>query len=356
MAESIAQKSLVVIFGAGASKEVGLPLGAELTKEIASTLRINETEYGAVRPANVRVFDAMELLSRLPGGLPGNMGPYIQAAHDIREGMSLSPSIDNFIDVHRDNPKIAECGKLAITHCILNAESRSKLHVDRSNVYNTINFDELDSTWFNDFFRLLTENCHKNELEARLRKVTLIVFNYDRCIEHFIHSALQRLYRESADWATGVMAALDIYHPYGRVGALPWMKQGHSAEFGGDATGAGLIALSRDLLTFSEGTDARKSDIECIRRDVAHAERLAFMGFAFHRLNLSLLFDKRPGINENYSRPIYASAYKLSDSDREAISQAITSLSGRQRDRYFLRGDVTCAGLMREFARGLSLV
>ena len=111
MTEHIAPKSLVVVFGAGASKEVNLPLGAELTKEIAGSLKIFEDDYGAARPACARVYAAMELLSRLPGGLQGNMGPYIQAAHDIRRGMSLAPSIDNFIDVHRDKPKIAECGR-----------------------------------------------------------------------------------------------------------------------------------------------------------------------------------------------------------------------------------------------------
>jgi hypothetical protein len=349
------KKSLVLVLGAGASKEVHLPLGAELTKEIANALALRDDERGDGHVAHLRIRQALSQLVQVPQGQPEDMNTLMQACHAINKAMPLSRSIDNFIDCHRANRQIALCGKLAIASCILEAESRSTLMVDRSNIYNTIQFDGLEKSWFTAFFNLLTDQCDKNEVEANFRKVSIISFNYDRCIEHFLHSALQRLYGESAEWATKVMKALDIYHPYGKVGALPLMEPSGTIEYGAIPNGAQLLNLSRQLLTFTEGTDARKSDIECIRRDIAEAERIAFLGFAFHPLNLDLLFDGRPGINVHHSRAIYATAYGISEANAEAISLEIASRSKRGRDRYLIRRDIVCAGLFHEFGRGLAL-
>ena len=52
----------------------------------------------------------------------GTANDYYQAAIRIREAMPLAPSIDNFIDSHRDDKKIAQLGKVAIATCILRAE------------------------------------------------------------------------------------------------------------------------------------------------------------------------------------------------------------------------------------------
>ncbi len=350
-----AGKSLVLVLGAGASKEVGLPLGGELTKQIASVLSFRERENGDSDLANLRIRQALSQLVQVPQGQPQDMNLLMRACGVIKDAMPLARSIDNFIDCHRSDKQIAICGKLAIASCILEAERMSGLMVDRSNIYNTILFESLESSWFTAFFNLLTDRCDKNEVADNFRRVAIISFNYDRCIEHFLHAALQRLYRESPEWATEVMKALDIYHPYGRVGALPWMAQSGEIEYGAVPNGPQLLGISRQLLTFTEGTDARKSDIECIRRDIAGAERLAFLGFAFHELNLELLFDGRFGINEHCHRPIFATAFGISEANVEAIKRELAKRSKRRRDQYFIRTDIKCAGLFHEFGRSLSL-
>ena len=103
--------------------------------------------------------------------------------------------IDNYIDAHRDNFLIAECGKLGIARCILEAEASSLMRVDNRNIYNKINFKELETTWYNAFFQTLVQGCQVTNMAKRLSNVAIITFNYDRCIENYLHSSLRKLLR-----------------------------------------------------------------------------------------------------------------------------------------------------------------
>lgn len=341
----------MLVVGAGASKEAGLPLGAELTKEIKGALAIRESDFEGKWTGDPKILAALEQLANERG-----MHALMTAAADIREGMQLASSIDSFIDMHRGNELVATVGKLAIASRILSAEGTSKLRVDRSNIYNTIRFEELHSTWFNALQRLLTDRCHKSELAARLRTVTIVSFNYDRCIEHYLHGALRHIYRESAEWANDVLKSLDIYHPYGKVGGLPWMGEQTAIDFGDKPHSTTLIELSRQLLTFSESKNADTSCIECIRNDIANAERIAFLGFAFHSMNLDLLFDGRGSIdlNDGATRTMYGTARGISEANIANLSEAIPRRTNRMRDVCAIR-DLTCEKLFHEFGLGLAL-
>jgi hypothetical protein len=51
--------------------------------------------------------------------------------------------------------------------------------------------------------------------------VSFIVFNYDRCIEHFIFHAAQSYYGVDPGRAAQFVAAISFYHPYGSIAPLP---------------------------------------------------------------------------------------------------------------------------------------
>jgi hypothetical protein len=97
--------------------------------------------------------------------------------------MALAISIDNFLDAHKDNNKIVLCGKLAIARSILQGERESLLYFERQGINSTINFNSLEKIWHLPFFQLLTENCSENDLKIRFQSLTVMVLNYDRCIE-----------------------------------------------------------------------------------------------------------------------------------------------------------------------------
>lgn len=348
-------KSLVLILGAGASKEVNLPIGSELKIIISSLLDIRFPGGYTQEGGDYAITQALRLLAEQESEKPRDINPYLRMCWRIRDAMPQAISIDNFIDSHSNEPKIAICGKLAIARAILSAEASSTLAFDRSNSYNKFRFESTTNTWFNSFFQLLTENCRIEDLPARLKKVGVITFNYDRCFEHYLFHALQNYFGIDFEKAADLMKNLVIYHPYGLVGSLPWTKAQSSIEFGFDVPPSNLLAVAKQLRTFTEGTDPSLSDINAVRSLVSGSSRLAFLGFAFHRLNLDLLFGSAGEVSQNPMQAIYASALGISQSDTVAISREIVSFTRLNPAQIYLRNGLTCDGIFKEFWRSLSL-
>jgi hypothetical protein len=361
MTNKVTPKSLVLIVGAGASKEVNLPTGAELITKIATLLdfRINNFGTWTGDGGDQVIHNSFARLAKQTekNNLQAlNLEPYYTASRSISDGMPLTKSIDNYINLHQDNKVIAKCAKLAIASCILKAESKSSLYVDVTNSYNELKIKNSESTWFNAFFKLLTE-CKKSDLNERLSKITIINFNYDRCIEHFLFHALRTSCLFSKEQAAASLANLTIYHPYGTVGKLPWQSQRDGIEFGATPNAEQLITVSEQIQTFTEGIDTSKSDILSIREIVANAKRIAFLGFAFHQLNFELLFPKasESKISKNRHCPTYATAYGISPSDIQHIHTELVNFGGISASQIHIRNDVVCANIFSEYSRGLSL-
>jgi len=347
-------KSLAIVVGAGASKEANLPIGVELKHQIASVLNIR-VERGLQTRGDDHIIEAFRLIATTPEGRQGDINPYLQASSMIREAMPQAASIDNFIDAHRGNEKIAECGKLAIARCILDAEANSAMRVDRSNICNKINFKGLESTWYNLFFRLLVENCQLQDIPERLSRIAIITFNYDRCIENYLHAALRNYYGIEIQEATALLASLRVFHPYGSLGPLTWTANPNAIDFGATPNTRQLLAIARELKTFTEGTDETHSDIVEIRSTLQSAARVAFLGFAFNRQNLDLLYGP---IGQSVSWrdvPVFATALGLSTSDVEIISKELNAMAGYESKGIRIRRDLTCAQLLQEYSRSLAI-
>lgn len=352
---SHASKSLVLVIGAGASKEVNLPTGDELKNYIAQALNFRiEGPYRATG-GDSQIIKALHQLAQSVSGRLADIDHYLNAAKRIRDAMPQAPSIDNFIDSHRGDAHIAECGKLAIASCILKAEQQSLLRVDRSNIYNKINFIGVKDTWFNRLFQLIAENCDRNELAARVEKVAVISFNYDRCLEHFLHQSFQNYYALSPDEATALIRRLAIYHPYGTVGPLPWDGGTSSIEYGGQPHSQQLNVLARKLKTFTEGTDENSSDIVEIRSTLGAAKRVVFLGFAFHPLNMDLLYGPEGSSVSQRDDPVYATALEFSESNARWAAIDLARLGRYRVENVFLRRELTASKLLSEYSRSLAL-
>ncbi len=355
MTDKPTHKSLVLVLGAGASYEAGFPLGSELKTQIADALYfVHDHSVRDHRSGDDSIYEALRRIASTHGEWINEFNNLLRSARHIHDAMPLAISIDNFIDSHREDVRIATCGKLAIARCILVAERASKLYVDRMQA-GAFDFDFADKTWLTAFFRLLTENCQKKDIEARLHTVSIISFNYDRSVEHFLHHALRSYYKDSADWAAGVPKALDIYHPYGSVGPLSWMGGGDAIDFGDEPAPATLVQLANQLLTFSEGTNADQSRIEQIRLDLLGAKRIAFLGFAFHPLNMELLFDSRTAKRKHNAERVLGTVVNISKSDADLISGDISGRAIIDHQRVVLQ-DLKCIRFFHEYQRSLSLV
>jgi len=344
-------KNTVFVIGAGASKEANLPTGYELKSKISKLLDIR-FDFNNQKSGDCIITDAMRIFVRSPEGHNGNINPYLHEAWHIRDALPQAISIDNFIDAHRDNDKIALSGKLAIVRSILDAERRSLLYFEKPRIDSNINFSRLEKTWYISFFQLLTENCQKNDLKERFKSITLIIFNYDRCIEHFVYNALQNYYKLSEAEAAEQVKNINIYHPYGDVGTLPWINQNGAMGFGAEPNSQKLLDLSQKIKTFTEGTDPKSSEILEIRKHMGVADRVVFLGFAFHKLNMQLITPEYVDDSNNSKVKCFATTYGISNSDKEVIDEQIKKL---YRDEIGVSmANLLCGEFFTEYWRSLS--
>ena len=349
-------QKMVLVVGAGASSEFDLPTGDKLKKDISLLLDIRFQDGFRQSSGDPGILDAIET------SVKNNANPSqkekelcLQAAHQICLAMPMALSIDHYLDAHQGNKQIELCGKLAIVRSILNAERRSLLfyenNQDRSGNY----YPRLQNTWLTSFFQLITENCRINQLAGRLSRLSLIIFNYDRCVEHYLYRAIQDYYRTPAGEAAEILGHLSIFHPYGTAGSLPWQKLPNAIEYGGDPTTAQLLDLAGQIRTFTEGTDPSKSDINAIRLNIYCANLVLFLGFAYHKINLNMLkYNKPIAWNDNNTR-YFGTAIGISPSNCRLVADELHSLCNVVVESIHIHNNLKCIELFSEFWRSISM-
>lgn len=329
-----------------------MPTGNELKASIASSLSFKVDDFRRLAGGDDQLREAICALGQRPGS-SASVNDYYRAAKLIHAGMPQAPSIDNFVDSHRSNTRIAEVGKLAIASAILKAERQSTLYVSPTNTYNKLNFARVADTWFHAFFQLICLNSQEEDLPARLSCVRVVTFNYDRTLEHFLFHSIQNYYGCSPERAAEILSYLTVFHPYGKVGNLPWQNSGVGVPFGGDMHSSALLQVSKGLRTFTEGTSESESQIESIRESIFKAEIITFLGFAYHELNLQLLFGPQRKIPIRPSKQVFGTAMGLSESNKKAISAELASLGRFDGNQITLRRELSAAQLLPEYSRSL---
>jgi hypothetical protein len=348
------EKMTFVVVGAGASNEARLPTGYELKAHIARLLDIRSERHGKISGDDL-VCDALRVAAKSEQPSSSDINPYLHEAWHIRDAVPQAISIDNFLDAHQGNTRLERCGKLAIVRAILEGERGSLLYIDPHGRNRHPDYAALGETWYSAFFQLLTENCHEEQIAERLSMVTLVVFNYDRCVEQFLHLALQNYYRISSERATELLRRLRIFHPYGSVGALPWQGSAKTIAFGDEPSPQALFELSGEIKTFTEGTDPNSSDIQELRAKLVEARIAVFLGFAFHKQNLKLLAPIDVVHSEADQVRYFGTAKGLSKSDCDVVTDELVALAGATRQKIILRNDLKCAPLFSEYWRSLAL-
>jgi len=347
------QKKTVIVVGAGASEEANLPTGSELTKKIAGLLDVQVERARQIHGDTV-IWNAIHAVARRDELEDGNIATYRQACLRIRDAMPQAMSIDSFIDAHRGDSTLELCGKLAIVRSILQAEQKSSLFFDPNQIPAAKMLGRLDGTWFKAFMQLLSENSTVEELEERLAWICIVDFNYDRCIEHFLINAIQNYYYIDSEQAAELVRGIEIYHPYGTVGTLPWYDQEHAIAFGAEPSPDQLLDLAGQTKTFTEGTDPSSSDIEEIRAKVAAAQIILFLGFAYHPQNVDLV-SSAPSLSLPKRQAFcYGTAMHISESNCELIAHELAGILNVPMSHIALRSDLTCGELFREYWRSLA--
>ena len=313
----------VFVLGAGASCDLGLPAGDAFRNMLLEVLeRDQDGQDFANKNLSLPLIERAQRKAvdwRLP------YQEYVDAADRIRFGLPLAVSIDNYLDAHRNDLPMQEIGKIAISLTILRAERDSLLYANDippiSGIDRLPPISNLSKSWYLPLMRLLTSRRTVDEVNELFENVAFIIFNYDRCLEHFLVNAVMTYFNVSPKTAVESVRRLEIVHPYGRVGYLPWQEQAITADFGDPTSGLSLIA--QGIQTFTESTDS--GVVTQVKNTVAQAETLIFMGYGFLDQNNELL-----RIENSRVRRVFATTYDISDQDIPIVKGIICSIIAKE--------------------------
>lgn len=346
----VLQRRTVLVLGAGSSAEFNLPAGDGLAKSISEKTYFWFDDSGRMQNGDSVLYRA--LISRFP-----EHNSVLLAGRRISEGLLLSRSIDDYLYNHGHDPAVVGVGKAAIVRSILEAESRSSLmgfQVKEPGGSSRALSDHAN-TWVQKLFSFLQTGVRRGEVHQIFDGLSIINFNYDRCVETYFYHALQLAYGVEPQEAADVIATLDITHPYGQVGKLPWQSPMQGIGFGQVPQGDRVLSLADDIKTFTEQAhdDAEK---EHWREIISNCDQIIFLGFGFHRQNVDLLrLDHELAVYPD----VYATVFGTSREDQKVFSRRLQSLFGSQ--SYASRSDrgapeledFKCSRMIGEF--GLAL-
>ena len=176
--EPVIRTPTVLVLGAGASCPYGFPTAKQLKNCIC--------EVFASRTPAIRL-------------LGDNVAP-AEKFLEFREAFwkSGTASVDAFL---KGRPEFLDVGKFAIAYCLIPFESESNLFTPPG-----------DS---GDWYGYLSERLNPSFDEFEHNKLSIVTFNYDRSLEHYLFTSLMNWHGRSVDDCIEKFAKLPIIHVYG---------------------------------------------------------------------------------------------------------------------------------------------
>lgn len=343
-------KKTVFVVGAGASAEIGLPVGSQLVDKIAKGADMR-FEWGVKQlSGDTRVAAAISRYCQTLSDRKGQVAPYMQASRRLSQGLSMAPSsIDTYLDTHANDKDMVFVGKLTIANFIMAAEQTSSLRMRQGAGENQLVYSGIKETWYPKLQDILFAAVRPDELDEAFRNAAFVVFNYDRCVEHFLFNAVRGYFHVDDQRAAKALSSIKFIHPYGSIGPLRWQSQNDYLEYGADASPDGVLAAASRVRLFTEGMSDSNLVAE-IHAAIDAAERIVFLGFAYHKQNVDLISVKTRGA---FVR-VYGTAFGMSEYDLEAVEGnlrgAFPNASGVG---CLLKREWTCAELFTQLSQVL---
>ena len=338
----------VLVLGAGASVEVGLPAGPELLEQIVKLTYIT-FELGRQKSGDEGILRALKLHLN-EGGAVDLINEHLKAGWQLSDSAQQALSIDNVIDALED-PKVELIGKMGIAKAILRAEAASPLFKNKDLHPDTLDLSKFDKTWYSSLTKLLTENVRKTAVGGIFDNLEVINFNYDRCLENYLPFSIAKYYGLQLSETRELMQTLAIHRPYGRVGRLPWqLGEAPSVSFG-SAPPEQIAEVAQQVRTFTERVE-EGAELQAMRDAIANADRIIFLGFAFHRQNVELIAQ-----HAQEHAHVLATAYKISESDKAVIEDELSSaldLTSVYVSPRVVLADMTCSQFFQEYWRTMT--
>ncbi|THD35063.1 MAG: hypothetical protein E7773_11400 [Sphingomonas sp.] len=287
------RKDTTFVIGAGGSHDFGFPLGEGLRNKITDLLAVDDanTSINVKDPVIAAILKDRAIREAGVNDWTVRLEAYRRAAATIRAGLPYARSIDGYLEGVRDLPDVEFLAKLAIATIILRHEAGSSLVPYTQPAANAADIRakqvaQLTGSWHAQLGQILFDGHTRDTVDGVFERASFVIFNYDRCIEEFLVTALQRRFAIDRGRAVKALARCNIIHPYGQVGAFFPDQPGY-VPFGKLDDQQVLPEVAAGIRTFTEAME--ESIADAVKDCIAAAETIVFMGFGWLAQNMELL-------------------------------------------------------------------
>lgn len=262
----------VLILGAGASYAYKFPLARGLLHEVCKILRTPRLDARRV-----------ESLARLGRPVIDHWGILESLGFDEREGKAFCdelrhtdyPSVDFFLE---QRPEFTSIGKACMAIILVACEDPDILFPGGKTAP--------DPHWY----KYVLDAVDNGTPWAARVPLTIVTFNYDRSLDHYLFTALKTRWRTNEATMRDTFLQLPIVHVHGTLGEY-LQERTYEPNVNPESV---RLAAKRIVIPI-EGAEGRFADAQAA---LTAAERIYFIGFGFHAQNV-----RRLGVFETRANP-----------------------------------------------------
>jgi hypothetical protein len=197
---------------------------------------------------------------------------------------------------------IEDVGKHGIAIALRQNKSLDTLFQNPELPNGSIGIDRYDN-WYEYLWTQLSSGITKSNLEDfGATRLTIITFNYDLSLEHYLFTAIKNSYGITDDEAARLLRPIRVIHLYGQLSGNPLASDlKYSTNFDDDFR---LITFDVSLIqVIDEERELTSSNFPIAIDAIQKAPSICFLGFGFdetnvRRLDLARTFLNRARANE----------------------------------------------------------
>jgi hypothetical protein len=210
-------------------------------------------------------------------------------------------SVDAFLE---QRPEFIPIGKAAMACVLIQCEHEPYLFIRDGKSWYEYLFHQLDAQ-FEDFGQ---------------NRLSILTFNYDRSLEHFLFTALKHSSGKSEDECAGKLKTIPIIHLHGDLGALPHTGATLARPYNSNISPEMLEIATKRIKIIHEGIENEQqfAQAEII---LSKSEVVCFLGFGYHPLNMERLGFNSDGLGNAYlAKSIVGSSFGLTSAESKQIA------------------------------------
>lgn len=361
----------VIVLGAGASRDVGFPLGEGLIDNIINNHQSEKHADAVARILHnsktyIRQNNLMECLPSSVTDILSNSNAdlILNQPSDFTSWTGLlhhPASIDQFIYYRKDFSLIAKLNILLALSKFEKTEIFDSVNLAPQNYEN---FFGVNKTWYRNLFNnIIDSSPDLNGLLRILSEIHFITFNYDRSLEFYLLKSIKAIFPNS----NVKEKDLPITHVYGKLGNLDQEERNHLPfrtlnpnsivnqsiqdapitfkvdkrpnnrtynSLGFQQRDLEWLQLANQIQTY--GSTFNEATARDIQRMIREAENVYVFGFQFQKQNFQILFDRDFDNGREVSRGYFdATSYELAEEKNNQLHILIATMFPNRNPKAF---------------------